>query len=535
MASVQEVLAINSRPGDSIKGGSQTYGITIDATPFARLAEFTYLDNVQKQKDKVVKDQEIALEMGKALSLDINTTNKEIYDELDKQKQEILYLLKNNKDVFDYNKNPEANKKYQELYGQFTANRTKATAFDVLNNAAVSQIAKLDTTEQQPAREVLENNRKISLVGGAKEFFKTGTQLETGLVSFKPEDFTVPKVGKISYTTVKIGGDNNMSREVNVIDVNAARTKSEQVWIGITTDEFIPEPNPKNDPIIELRNRNGAIQSKSKNAKKGRFSQQTLDKMNLVIEEYKQKKAEYDANPIGKPPTKTDQMIAIDAINQNILAANAALGQARANKQLNVPTFEIINYEDGLSGAELVLMETLASQPQEKFIEYADKATNTGIATTQRGQNMASATADKNRRVANVRTNKPPQNTFIDGNDFSAIGNHTYSDKKISGGYVIYNDNSLYTGPLAVPISKIPTSILNTIKQLDKEDGYKIQTEKGVDFVEFDVVDGKFQTVKTNKGIVTRKNQYAGQRRFDPRTKDEKETAFESDAQEWTP
>ena len=523
MASVQDVIAINSRPGNSEKGGSQTYGITVDASPFQRLAEYTYLDNVEKTKAKTIKDQAIATEMGKSMALDINTTNKDLYDDLDKQKKDILYLVQNNKDVFDYNKNPEANRKYQELYGQFTANRAKATAFDTLNNAAVEEIAKIqDPSEQQSARTVLENNRKISLVGGAGNFFKYGTQLETGLVKFTADDFKVPKVSTLDYTTVDILANNNKSTEVKVLDANAAWSKAGELWLGIQDDKFVPQANPNKDPAIDLRNQNAKIQSDAKNAKKGRFSSQTLEKMNVLLSEYNDKKKAWDANPVGKEPEKTDQIKSIDAINENLIAANAALGKARAkDPSLKVPDFNLITYNDpqGLTGQELVYLETLSGQ-EGKFIDYVEKLTSTDNAIQIRGQNMTSATADKDRaerKAARVEKNLPPLpdgaaadkgniiysiNSPIKGND------PKYKGAKIVNGEILDAKGNLITSAtdeMDIPTGKTGAYIQEWYKKYNNVtggEGAKVQVTNGTIKAKFD--NGKIVGIlATNGGYIT--------------------------------
>ncbi len=406
MATVQEIIAINSRPGNSEKGGSQTYGITLDASPFQRLAEYTYLDNVQKQKDKTIKDQAIATEMGTTMALDPNSTNKELYEALNKQKEEINYLVKNNLDIFDYNKNPAANTKLKELLGQFSANRAKATAFDVLNNSAQTEIGKLTPDQQEAAKQVLENKRKLTLIGGADNFFKTGTQLDTSIMDFKPEDYSVPKLGALEYTIAKIGGNNNISTEIKLADINSARAKSKQEWLGIQTDTFVPKPNPNNDTKIALENDNARIYAQSKKGK-GKFSQETVNKLNDLIAEYKNKKTEWDKNPVGKPPQKTDQMIAIDAVNQNITAINSALDEVRANSpNLNVPKYELIDYEDGISGDELVLAETLTSQAGT-LIKRDQKAINTNSAITAENNRQDYEVAKYNSRTSRINATRP--------------------------------------------------------------------------------------------------------------------------------
>ena len=405
MASVQEIIAINSRQGNSEKGGSQTYGITIDASPFQRLAEYTYLDNVQKQKDKVAKDQQIATEMGKVMALDPNSTNKELYEALNKQAEEINYLIKNNKDIFDYNKNPAGNVKMKELVGKFAANREKATAFDVLNNSAETAISALPPEQQVSARQVLENKRKIALVGGADNFFKTGTQLETGIMDFKKEDYTVPKLSKLSYITVDIGGDNNFENKISIVDINGARAKAAEKWLGLT-DSFVPEENPNNDEKIALRNKNGLIYSKAKN--KNKYSDETLAKMNSLISEYRQKKAALDASPVGPEPTKTAQMIAIDAVNQNITATNSALDEIRRNSpNLQVPKYDLINYDDEITGEELILAETLTGQGAETFLSRERTAKFTGNETAAANNKMDNAVQWYNAKTSRITATRP--------------------------------------------------------------------------------------------------------------------------------
>ena len=517
MATVQEILAINNRQGDAAKGGGNSIGITIDQTPFNRLAEYTYLDNVQKQKDKVIKDQEIAGEMGKAMALDPNSTNKELYEALNKKKEEINYLIKNNKDVFDYNKNPSANIKLKELLGEFTANRTKASAFDVLNNSTSTEIGKLPPEQQVAAQKVLENKRKIALNGGADNFFKTGVQLDTGIMDFKPKDFKFPKIAKLEYTTVDIGGDNNFSNEAKVIDVNAARAKAEQIWLGLQQDDFVPQPNPNKDPKIDLQNENARINSEAVNAGgKGKYNDQTVAKMNTLIEEYKQKKSEWDANPVpGKEPQKTSQMIAIDAINKDIIGANAALAKARLkDPTLKVPNFEVINYEDGLSGPELIMLETLSSQ-EGNFIEFTKKATNTGNATTRAGQLTTAATADKDRaerKAARIAKGQPPLpagGAEEKGNIIYSINSpvsgkeEKYKGAKIIQGILRDKNGALITNQVEmdIPAGKTGAYIQEWYKKyntLTKGEGGEVQVTNGIIKAKFE--NGAIVGILSNNG-----------------------------------
>lgn len=539
MASVQEVLAINSRPGDSIKGGGQTFGITIDASPFQRLAEYTYLDNVEKTKVKAAKDKEVATEMGKAMSLNINTTNKEIYDELDKQKQEILYLVKNNKDIFDYNKNPEANKKWQELYGQFVANREKATAFDLLNNSATTEIAKItDPNEQKAARQTLENNRKIALSGGAGTFFKTGTQLEPVITKFDKSDFAIPTAGELKYQTFKEGGNSNKTTLVEVGDFNGLLAQSNQAWLGLQQDDYKPEENPNNDPVIAARNRNAQIASEQKKTKLGKYSEETLKTTNNLIREYNKAYADWKAaGSQGREPEKPSIISSVEAVNRNILVASIEMQKqsARGGKPA-VPAFKTIDLSDELSGPELVYLE--AASKIKDPIKYTETGVNTGNRTQERGQDISNANADADRaerreaRIARLTKGgkTPGTDGYEDGNDFDMIQDHKFpKGTQIVDGMVVNNDGkTLYTGDLQVPISKVPQTILSTITQLNKEGGYD-QAAGNEQFVNFYVKDGVFQNVKSTKGMVTRKNQIAGQRSFDKRTAKETQEAFGTD------
>lgn len=384
---VSDVLATRSYKGDASAGGGVYYGVKLDATPFDKLAQYTFYENRDKWERKNKEDDAAALKMADMVALDINSSFPEFYDHLNAKKQELSEMLKDSS-VLNYQKNPEGYKKMSALYGEIVADKNKAVANDVKNNAAQAAIALLPEKQQEAAKAVLEIDRKILLAKGADYALKKGSLMTTGQ-KFEASDYAVPTVGTVEFSASILGYDDNKERSVKVVDANGA-------WVqaGIAAaqgqKEFVAKPNPDKDPVIDLENqRRKLIFTQNKEMGTNPALEETVKKFDETIkawDTYNKLSPEQKATTtaVEKPQIVADA----EKFNENIQMANRELDRTVGGKR--APNFMEVNLKDGISPQEYVYMQSLSKvgsfiKADEKAIHHGEGSQNARHAETEAG------------------------------------------------------------------------------------------------------------------------------------------------------
>lgn len=486
--SVSDVLAVRGYKGDSTAGGSQTFGIKLDATPFDKLALYTYSQNKEMWERQNTQDDLAAKEMAKMMALDVNSSFPEFYEQLNKQKQDISDMLKD-PTVLDYQKNPEGYKKLQSAYADLSNNKNKAVANDVKYNAELARIEALPIEQQAAQRAILDNNKKMLLGDGADKALKEKPLLAIG-GEFKPKDFELPTAGDIKYTTTKILGNNNKEIGVTVPDGNGVWVQSGKLALGLDQTEFEPIPNLNNDKNVELQNQNAKIKFKQ-NKKLGNniYQKQTLDKFNELIPTYEKALAQYNALPPeqrGTPPPKPAIVEDVERMNNNIDVVNKLFADQKS-RGVSVPEpYRKINTSDGIDAQEYIYLQSLSKV--KEFIKYDEKLTHTGDLTSENNSKRNEAGA-----MARARLPYDEQKKSIQALGTSHFGNLIYGvnlpkvevpnfDGKasIKDGSVIDKNGRVLTqvnGDAELPRDAFNNSIL---LEYNKYAGVKTTTKDGV-------------------------------------------------------
>lgn len=380
MSAVTDTLAVRQYQGDSIAGGSQAYGITIDPSPIDKLATQTFYEKRDLWERKNKKDDAAALEMGKLLAIDISNTNPEIYNYLDGLKKEISGMMKDG--MPDYQKDPDAYRRFQGKVGDFNNLVQKAVATDIKVEKKRVENNQLPEQQRLAANEYLDASIKKSFEKGVDHYLRQGSLVET---EYKPDikDFTIktPKdLEKTSVTTYVIGANDNKEYEVKYTDYNklfqiANFIPAEQ------SEDFIDDPKKYNSQgDYEL----GKAKSKLRKSFEitGEFTEQTVAKRNEIASLYYQKEKEYAANPVGEPPYKPDFIQAAENYNEHAKKINDLLKkqQSRGGNPLLQPV-PLIDLKDDVRKEELIFLKMVSETDQS--IGYDEKGQHTGAGITR--------------------------------------------------------------------------------------------------------------------------------------------------------
>ena len=189
---VQEVLAVNSYKGDSTAGGMQTFGVKLDATPFDKLAEYTFLQNREKWERRNTLNDDAAKKMASTLAIDINTPIPEYYSFLQTKQKELNKFIEGGHGLI-YEDDPEANKEYNRKYAELVSLKNKAVSDGLKLNAEYAAIEQLPTqSEKDVALKTLEINKQELLKDGAETALTQKPLLKTG-ARYTKDQFDLPR------------------------------------------------------------------------------------------------------------------------------------------------------------------------------------------------------------------------------------------------------------------------------------------------------------------------------------------------------
>lgn len=529
--------------GDKNLGGFAPSAIDIDTTPLADLAKYTMLYNKAEYDQRQKDAEKRALELVSIAQFDFAAIDEKWRTPIAEKMNELTaFIRKNNNDVFNYQKNPDAYLEYQQKKAD-------------LNEAVLSGKANQVLLELRKTGVAAETNLKMKKV---KEDEMNRDKAKTTLFDKMPiEDkydikFTeLAKNQQLSFDAVERNPNDNTVRNYKVTDMgfinaqaNLAKFEDLLPTLDKESDLFKNATQEQKDRMVGEDDRRKAFE-KSGYIKMAEIAQDIVNNPKYLVD------GKVSIELLKKDPNTANLAGMVISINEKLSADKARIksgvfSDKRGNKIIfdNVlikeSDYEPINIEDGISAAEITKMMMISQAPAAvettKIQETDDAIQNRNIDATLRGQDMDSTDKAAQRALTRegwARTASGGKGktagaaTDTEGNDFDNISNHEYTDAKIVDGILLNNDGSVYTGTAQVPIDKVPKSILNTIKQFDKDDGYFIKDNNGKQFVIFNVVDGKFERVQTKVGgNVTRKNQISGQRSVDKGRKDETQDAF---------
>lgn len=403
MASIQEITQGASYQGNAALGGAIDFGITIDPSPMQRLATFAYYRDRDLWEKKNADDKIAAQQVANIAAFDINSPLKPFAEDLKKELADIQSFVRENPDALVYSRNPDKFQELSERINRFSNKRKGATANDVLYNAAKS---KIETIPDPRERDI--KLRELDIKVG--KLFEPGietaynTQLE-GSPEIKQSDFQIPVAGQTVRSFIMQLPNSDITTEITYTDLDDLRAKSEILAAGggeqvDVNSAWFKRLSPA-EQQIELEK--GALTS-TKRAKLQELSATFTN----ALGQWKQANPNIDLTAVD-PATLgggilEDNIRSVKSVNDQIDQLNSLVLEGKITDpsgRVRTKPYDKINFEDGLSEAELIMMKSIQESKSpllakiDKKIAQTDNAIQEENMRTQRALGWANLNWDK--------------------------------------------------------------------------------------------------------------------------------------------
>src|SRR3990167_10595154 len=283
MATISDISRGSQYRGDPILGGRFSQGLTIDPSPLARLATFTFYSDRDKWERKQKDDMMAAKQIANITAYDINSPFKPYSDDLKKELDGLKTFIRDNPNALNYSKDPNG---YQELYsriGKFENKRKWATSNDVLYNAQKTKVDLIADPQQKDLAkrelDIMANDLFIDGIDAAynRQFESTPEP--------KATESIIPTVESTTRSTVIPLPNEDITVDVTYSDLDDLRAKSVMAATGqiqqdITTQDWYKRLSPAKQAIALERSKMPLRQMEVLN--------NTANNINSILGQFKQ-------------------------------------------------------------------------------------------------------------------------------------------------------------------------------------------------------------------------------------------------------
>lgn len=396
MATSRDITSGNSYTGNSALGGRYSQGVTIDTTPLARLAAFTYYRDQNLWQQKQVDDKAAAKEIADMTAFDINSPMKGYAEHLKSKLNEIRDFVRENPNALSYNKDAKGFQKFKELENDFQNARKAANTSEVIYNARKTAADKAATPEE---KDVLLSGLDLDV----NRLFKDGIDgaLNNTLNSapeLKPDTYTLPDIPLTKRISVVRNANDIQIDEIQYADPAQALAQADAVMFGFRK------------PIDKTTDRWKSLSPEEQIQEEKEYTvtsaprlaiQKTTDNLNSLLQDLKAKNPEIKISDITPDMIPTETLGAVinsaKIYNENIDRLNAQTGEK----------YKHINLDDGVSGSEVLVLNAFQKNKNTLFSETEKKVQQTDNAIQDQQIKAANYRAQLNENGANYRANLP--------------------------------------------------------------------------------------------------------------------------------
>lgn len=543
MATVNEITSAAGYTGSAQLGGGLGIGVTLDVTPMQRLANFTYYRDRDVWELKQKQDAEAAKAIANIAAFDIASPLTPYSNSLKSQLEDIQTFVRDNPDALVYSRNPKKFTLLNEKINKFSTLRQSATASDAVFNA---RKAAIDKEPDARKREVLRKELDLDVA----DHFKPGIDKTIGVTlksapELKLEEFQLPTPKITEYTVLDEAPDGTIRNKFKFQNLTQLKADSELLAAGLgSIDEDAPwfkalSPERK---VIEREKRGITAEQRQK------IKKLSTDFNNLLTM-YKQANPNVNLATItgaSTGDTLLDNVKWANSINDQIDQLNALIkGGTLKDPTGRVITeqFEKFNLEDGLSEAEILMMQGIQKSATPLWSLDKEVVSNDNAiqrkkiqldeAQSKRANGLGWFNAETDRLRLGMKKDANGNWIFVgantaeiktSGNAFDEIGgteeiviadiksNAPTGDKIIDG--IVYDKaGHKKTGKVTVTLSAIPANMVAALKSA----GTDLQ---GVEEFELVVKDGQINSIKPEDGNpVSRQAMENAQKKFDTERK----------------
>lgn len=417
MASIGEITQAASYRGDQNLGGGLAVGVTLDTSPLQRLATFTFYKDRDMWEKKNADNKLAADKIATIAAFDISSPLKPYTEDLKKGLNELKTFIRENPNALQFDKDP---KLYQELvdrYGALQIKRKNATANDTLYNAAKAKIELIPNKADRDAQlELLELNTKDLFSGGIDDAYNKQLMASPEL---KQQDYNIPVVAMTEdFTITRLPNDTEITG-VKFADIPRLKAQARAVYFGLGK-----ELN-EDDPTFKNLSEDGKKRARIENSVTAR-TRTSLDSVaasvNGMVQQFKAtqgdpnlKVTDIPEQTISGNPTIGGVITLSKEYNNTIDKINAKTGQTNLH----------INLDDGVTGEELIELQTFGANKETFFTELKPTVQQTDNAIQLRGQNLDLLSDREGRglqeRLARAKDGGETTTSILEGNALNDI------------------------------------------------------------------------------------------------------------------
>lgn len=352
MATISDITQGASYRGDPNLGGELAVGVTLDPSPLARLATFTYYRDRDMWEKKNQDDKLAADKIAAMSAYDTSSPLKPFSEDLKKSLQEIQKFVRENPDSLVYSRNQEKYQQREDMINTFLNKRKGATANDVLYNAKKSKIGLIQNKADRDAQmQLLDLDANDLFKDGVDAAYEQQIQLSPEL---NPEDYKIPEIPLTEAFTITRNENDTVIEGKAYADMDRVDALADGAYFGlgqagidVNSQEF------KN--LSEEQQRRVLLENKITTRKRA-----TLENIAASIDGLIQStKAKFSDpnNPISITDLPDSELMQQGSIGNYIRSVK---GYNRQIDEINAATgksYPHINLDDGATPQEIIKLE----------------------------------------------------------------------------------------------------------------------------------------------------------------------------------
>jgi hypothetical protein len=505
MATSRDITSGNSYTGNSNLGGRYSQGVTIDTTPLARLATFTYYRDQNLWQQKQIDDKAAAKEISDMTAYDLTSPMTGYSDHLKGKLNEIRDFIRDNPNALSYNKDAKGFQKFKEMQNEFLNARKSANTSDVIYNARKT------AAEKAPTKEIRDFELK-RLERDVQKLFEGGIDgaLNNTLNSapeIKPDDFKLPDIPLTKRVKVIRNASDVEIDKIEFADPSRAMANADAIMFGFR------KPIDKNtERWKSLSETDRELEEEEYNIinTKQVAIQRTTDEFNGLLKSLKETNPNIKVSDIPLDMIPSDTLAATinsaKIYNESIAKINAATGEK----------YKPLNLDDGISGSELLVLNAFQKNKDSLYSE-----TDKDVTQTDRDIKLSKLAIERQQesRLSAQATGGGAGNGQAAGNALDSFKAGSFKNFDIQGGLFLNKDGSRKSGRIVVTKGFLPAQIVTVAEAAKIElPGNNVSVE-----VENGIVTGVYD----KKGnIVDRELIENGQKKFDTEQKGQERTQW---------
>lgn len=376
MATINEITSGSGYTGNAALGGGLAISAVIDPSPLQRLATFTFYRDRDLWEKKKADDKLAADKIAAMAAFDVSSPLRPYTEDLKKGINELREYVRSRPTALQYDKDPEGFQEYIDRYGALLNKRKHATSNDTLYNAQKAKIELLPNKADRDAQlELLDLKVQDLFANGVDEAYNQQFEASPEL---KPQDYVIPDIPLTDDFTITRNPNDTEITGLKFIDASRLRPMADAIYFGL--DKPLNENTPEFQKLSENEKKRARLEAGITGRTRANLDN-IASTVNGLVQQFKS----------GNPDMK------VMDIPEEALAQNSSIGGViRLAKdynavmdRINAATgnkYEHINLDDGVTGSELIQLQTFGKNKEAFLTEIKPTVQQTDNAIQGRTQ-----------------------------------------------------------------------------------------------------------------------------------------------------